>query len=99
MPPTVSCLFFQGSANSGNGIVLGDGLRCVGGTLKRLGVKTASAGTAVYPQAGDPAISTRGQIPLAGAVRYYQVWYRNPANYCTPAAYNLTNGVSAAWLP
>jgi hypothetical protein len=101
MPPTATCLFFQGTgmAGGGSGIVLGDGLRCVAGTLIRLGAKTASAGTAVYPQAGDTPISTRGLVPLAGAVRYYQTWYRNPVNFCTSATYNLTNGVRAVWLP
>jgi hypothetical protein len=101
MPPTATCLFFQGTgmAGGGNGILLGDGLRCVAGSLIRLGAKTASAGTAVYPQAGDTPIATRGLIPPVGAVRYYQTWYRNPASYCTSATYNLTNGVRAVWLP
>ena len=98
LPTPTSCLFFQGTAQV-NGIVFGDGLRCVGGTLIRLGVKTSPSGTAVYPQAGDVPISTRGQIPPAGAVRYYQGWYRNQASFCTPYGYNVTNAVKIAWLP
>jgi hypothetical protein len=29
--------------------------------------------------------------------RYYQVWYRNSAPFCTTATFNLTNGYSIVW--
>jgi hypothetical protein len=32
-------------------------------------------------------------------LRYYQVWYRNVAPFCTPEAYNLTNGLVVTWVP
>jgi hypothetical protein len=86
--------------NGGLGTVLGDGLRCVNGSIIRLGVKSNALGASQYPLAGDPPISVRGQIPVAGATRYYQVWYRNPApTFCTGAMHNLTNGYAVTWSP
>jgi len=101
MPATASALFFQGTvqSNGGAGIVFGDGLRCVGGTVIRLGTKTASGGSASYPTGADPDISVRGVIPPAGAVRYYQCWYRNAAAFCTASTFNLTNGLRVQWIP
>lgn len=96
-------LYFQGTQpqNGGSGVVLGDGLACVGGTAIRLAVKTANAGMSVFPDssAGDPLLSVRGQIPAIGGTRYYQVWYRNNAVFCDPATFNLSNGVSVLWVP
>ena len=40
----------------------------------------------------------RGGV-TAGNVRRYQVWYRNSAAFCTPATFNLTNGLSVTWQP
>ncbi|MBL8862911.1 MAG: hypothetical protein JNK02_13015, partial [Planctomycetes bacterium] len=45
------------------------------------------------------AVSADGSVPPAGATRYYQVWYRDPANYCTTFTFNLTNGVRVVWAP
>ncbi len=95
-----SCLFFQGTSklNGGNGVLFGDGLRCIGNTL-RLGTLTAFAGAADFPAPGDPPLSTIGQIPLAGGTYHYQVWYRNSALFCTSAAFNLTNAYTILWAP
>jgi hypothetical protein len=101
MPETI-CLFVQGTAgqNGGMGVVFGDGLACVAGTLVRLGTQTATLGTATYPATGDAPISVQGQIPLlAGVTRTYQVRYRNAAVYCTSATFNLTNGIEVLWSP
>ena len=48
---------------------------------------------------GSTAVSVAGHVPASGATRYYQVWYRDPLPFCTPATYNLTNGVGIVWLP
>jgi hypothetical protein len=103
-PPSVFGVFLQGSALLGAPIVFGDGLRCIGGALKRLAVKGASGGAASYPQAGDASISARSAElgdPIAhGSYRYYQVYYRDsdPA-FCNPlpANFNMSNGVTIAW--
>jgi hypothetical protein len=103
LPPTTAGLFFQGDqrVNNGLGRFFGDGLRCAGGSVIRLGARLASAGTIRLGACvvGDPSISSFEPI-LAGAVRYYQVWYRNAdPTFCTPSLFNLTNGLSVAWGP
>ena len=94
--PNSNALFFQGSTQIAS--PFGDGLRCVGGTVVRLGTKLNAAGASQYPAAGDLAVSVRGQVTLPG-VRNYQVWYRNAAAFCTAATFNLTNGYTITWNP
>ncbi len=98
LPPTTSCLLFQGTALPTGGIqVFGDGLRCAAGTVIRLGVVTSSAGVAAWPAPGDPDLSVRGAIP-AGATRIYQAWYRNAAAFCTASTFNLSNSLVVQWF-
>jgi hypothetical protein len=98
--PDSSALYFQGSSTlgGGNGAVFGDGLRCAGGTVVRLGTKANSGGGSQYPSGGDPAVSVRG-MDSAGDFRIYQVWYRNAASFCSVSTFNLTNGVTVTWAP
>ena len=70
-----------------------------GEVVTRLGTKSSVAGASQFPGAGDPAVSVKGQLPPAGGTRYYQVWYRNTAPFCTGAVFNLTNGVEVDWYP
>jgi hypothetical protein len=35
----------------------------------------------------------------AGDTRDYQVYYRDPASFCTSDTFNLTNGVQVTWGP
>jgi len=101
LPASAPVLFFQGTTQTsgGAGSVFGDGLRCASGTVIRLATKTASAGTASYPTGADLDVSVRGVVPAAGAVRYYQGWYRNSAPFCTASTFNLTNGLRVQWIP
>ncbi len=104
LPPTASALFFQGDGElaGANGVVFGDGLRCAGGQVWRLGARFASGGAAQfgYGVPGDPAISVLGHVPAGTvSVRVYQIWYRNVAEFCTPAAFNLTNALRVVWTP
>ncbi|MBL8861445.1 MAG: hypothetical protein JNK02_05480 [Planctomycetes bacterium] len=99
MPGTSSSLYFSGTAavNAGAGQAFGDGLRCVGGTVQRLGVTANVAGASSQPNVAQPTpLSVRDPV-LPGTSRTYQVWYRNAAPYCTPAAFNLTNGWRVVW--
>jgi hypothetical protein len=98
--PDSSVLYFQGTqrVNAGNGAVFGDGLRCVGGTVVRIGKKTNVAGTSSYPAAGDVHIGVKGNN-APGDVRDYQCWYRNAAQFCSGATFNLSNGLEATWTP
>jgi hypothetical protein len=89
-------VFFQGNALVS--LTYGDGHRCMGGSLKRIGKKNPSGGNASYPQGADPAISVKGLVPPGGGVRYYQVVYRNNGGPCG-SGFNVTNGVSVVWQP
>jgi hypothetical protein len=98
--PTGAALYFQGTTQiaAGAGAVFGDGLRCAGGTVIRLGTKQNPGGTSSYPGAGDASIHVKGN-DVAGNVRDYQCWYRNAAAFCTPSTFNLTNGLEVTWAP
>ena len=96
--PNGPALFFQGTARiaGGSGVAFGDGLRCAGGTVTRLAVRTSSSGGSVYPENGEMPISLHtGLVP--GNVRTYQVWYRDSGTFCTSSTFNLTNGIEARW--
>ncbi len=96
--PNSSALYFQGTANTlgGLGIAFGDGLRCAGGSVIRLGTEFNVAGMSIYPGVGDPTVSVRG-LDAPGDTRTYQVWYRNAASFCTTSTFNLTNGLRVLW--
>jgi hypothetical protein len=98
--PNAPCLYFQGTTPqaAGAGVVFGDGLRCAGGSIVRLGTKTNQSGDSEYPDNGDPLLSVRGQVTSPG-LRVYQTWYRNAAPFCTAATFNLTNALSITWTP
>jgi hypothetical protein len=95
-----SVLYFQGTAqhSGGAGAHFGDGLRCAGGTVTRLGVRTNVGGASQFPAAGGTPISVVG-ANAPGNVRTYQAWYRNAAAFCTSSTFNLTNGWQATWSP
>ena len=98
-------IFMQGDALLGPGIPFGDGLRCAGGTLKRLYAKSPLGGTVQAPQPGDLPLGVRSaQLgdPLAtGSNRIYQTWYRDSvASFCPAPAgdlFNASNALSVDW--
>jgi len=92
--PNSSALYFQGTTQIST--VFGDGLRCAGGSVIRLGTKSNVGGASQYPNIGEPSISLRGLITTPG-VRYYQIWYRNAAAFCSPSTFNLSNGLEVTW--
>ncbi len=96
--PDSTVLYIQGTstAGAGSGTPFGDGVRCVGGTILRLGVAANVAGASSLPQPGGASLSSRGQITSPGS-RVVQAWYRNAANYCMAAPFNLTNGLLVVW--
>jgi hypothetical protein len=103
--PTALTIFLQGNALQVGGAVFGDGIRCVGGNLKRIGVNNAVGGTTSYPQVGDPSISAQSAAlgdPIApGSTRYYQAYYRdaNPAFCAAPTGdtFNVSSGQIVGW--
>jgi hypothetical protein len=99
MPLNATCVFLQGTGGT-NGVLFGDGLRCVAGTLLRLAVKHGVLGQANYPESGDQPISVRGNVPTGGGLRAYQVWYRdNSPTFCTSLTYNISSGELVYWAP
>ncbi len=98
MPPTAQCLYFQGAAqqSAGAGATFGDGKRCAGGQIFRLGTKANVAGASQYPVGADLPVSIRGVVTLPG-IRTYQAWYRNAAAFCTASTFNLSNGLEIIW--
>jgi hypothetical protein len=75
----------------GSPVVFGDGLRCIGLPVVRLGGTQASGGVSTH---------VFGHAAMAGSgTFYYQVWFRNlPASFCDPAAgFNLSNGATLVW--
>ena len=78
--PTALSIVLQGSSLSAPAN-FGDGLRCAGGSLKRLYVKHAVGGIVTAPQAGDPSVSARsaalGDVIPVGATSMYELYYRD----------------------
>jgi hypothetical protein len=101
--PNSSALYFQGTTqqNAGNGSAFGDGLRCAGGTVVRLGTTANVGGASMYPFGANPSVSVKGNISMltAPVTRTYQIWYRNAAAFCTASTFNLTNGLEIVWGP
>jgi len=103
--PTALSIFLQGNSTIATGVPFGDGVRCVGGTLKRLYVKNAVAGVVLAPAAGDPSVTARsaslGDTIPGGALRYYQVYSRDPdLSFCAApqgSTYNISNGIRVQW--
>lgn len=96
LPFQPALLFGANNAiNSGNGIAFGDGLRCAGGSLIRLGVQTPSgAGEATW---GPSLLTATGWT--AGMTRHFQAWYRDPAISPCGSGFNLTHGVTLVLEP
>jgi hypothetical protein len=102
--PSVTSVFLQGTADIANGVVFGDGVRCAGGSLKRLAVKNAVNGAVLYPNLNDLSISARsaqlGDPIASGSSRYYQVYYRDPVvAFCGPpsSTFNVSSAIRIDW--
>jgi hypothetical protein len=101
--PTATSIVLQGSSAS-SGLIFGQGVRCVAGSLKRLYVKHAVGGSISAPAGADPTVSARsaalGDSIGAGQHRYYLVYYRDPTilGGCSAiASFNCTTSADVAW--
>ncbi len=95
MPPAKSALLFAGTirVNGGAGLPFGDGLRCAGGSIRRLGVRsTGAAGAASW---GGGLSSLGGWS--AGDLRTFQVWYRDDLVGTCGSGFNLTQGLEVTF--
>jgi hypothetical protein len=104
--PTATSIVLQGNAVSATGAVFGQGVRCVAGSLKRLYVKNASAGSIGAPDVTDVRVAARsaalGDPIPAGGVRNYMVYYRDPTvlGGCPSAStFNGTQAIAITWAP
>jgi len=103
--PSVLSIFLQGQANIFPGVVFGDGVRCVNGTLKRLYTHNASGGIVSAPVGTDLSITARsaalGDTINPGEMRHYQVYYRDPVLTFCPAptgnSWNVSSWISITW--
>ncbi|MBK7645467.1 MAG: hypothetical protein IPJ19_20910 [Planctomycetes bacterium] len=102
--PSPSSILLQGGVQLATPAVFGDGVRCIGGVLKRLYLVNAVAGVASFPPAGGPSISARSAAlgdPIApGSARYYQVYYRDPnPSFCLggSSTYNVSSALTVNW--
>jgi len=99
--PTALTIFLQGSASI-LPLNYGNGLRCVGGTLKRLYSHNAVGGTVSAPQGADLSITARSAAMshpiLPGQTKYYMTYYRDPSpGFCTGLGFNSSNAVAILW--
>ncbi len=102
LEPNNSGLYFQANNDLSPGIVWGDGMRCAGGALKRLGVRFSDAGGYSDTAAWTTPISVRAGNISPGDTKYYQCWYRTTDNPpCGPGVndFNASNGYAIQWGP
>ncbi|MFT7669635.1 MAG: plastocyanin [Planctomycetota bacterium] len=88
--PGQAALLFVGTieVNGGNGLAFGDGLRCAGGSVTRLGVRIPSAGgNATW----GPGLNSASNWS-SGDTRNFQVWYRDSTGGPCGNQFNLSNG-------
>jgi hypothetical protein len=104
--PSALSIVLQGNAIAANGLVFGQGVRCVDGSLKRLYVKSAVGGSITAPQGGDLSVSARsaalGNPITAGQHRWVMVYYRDPTvlGGCPASStFNGTGTVDVSWGP
>jgi hypothetical protein len=105
--PNAISVFNQGNAVLASAAPFGQGLRCAGGSLKRLYTKTASAaGIAAAPGTGDPSVHVRsaalGDTIVSGMTRAYYVYYRDPVvlgGCLSSSTFNTTQTLQAIWIP
>lgn len=97
LQPGVVGLYFQGdsSINGGDGVPFGDGLRCVGGAVIRLQLRSADSNG---ESETNIAIGFRGGV-APGDEKHYQCWYRSTLNSPCGSQHNLSNAYRITWTP
>lgn len=92
---STAALLFVGTnqQNSGNGFLFGDGLRCAGGAISRLGVQISNGnGDATW----GPNLGVQGGWG-SGDTRYFQVWYRDVNGSPCGNQFNLSHGLGVTF--
>ncbi|MDZ4772410.1 MAG: hypothetical protein SGI72_04670 [Planctomycetota bacterium] len=91
--PNGPVVYLQGSSTTSASF--GDGRLCVGGTIRRLGVRANSGTASTFPDS-SANLATFGDV-VAGDVVTYQAWYRDSASFCTSSTFNVTNALVVTW--
>ena len=102
LEPNNAGLYFQADNDLSPGVSWGDGLRCAGGSLKRLGVRFSDASGYSDTSGFAFSISAKAGNVSAGDTKYYQCWYRTTSNPpCGPGVndFNTSNGYRITWAP
>jgi hypothetical protein len=94
-PPHKTCLFIYGTAAQDPPVPFGDGLRWIGGTIKRMPVTMSdNAGKVAFPaHFNAPPLNTLAP----GSTRYFMLWYRDPAG--GPNGFNASNALAVLFCP
>ncbi len=96
LPGKTALLFSGGTAlGGGGGLLFGDGLRCAGQGVRRLGVANPDASGTTSWSGGLAAMG--GWSP--GDTTYVQVWYADPTGSACSSGFNLTNALEVVWQP
>ncbi|MBK7644328.1 MAG: hypothetical protein IPJ19_15005 [Planctomycetes bacterium] len=106
--PNATSILLEGDSVLATGAPFGQGVRCVGGTLRRLYTKTAHNGAVLVPDlaASDPTVSARcAQLGVAitlGETRVFLVYYRDPlvlGGCAATSTYNATQSGAVLYAP
>ncbi len=101
-------VLLQGTSSPAAGVVYGQGVRCVGGTLKRLYTGPDNYMTYMpdWVASSDPSVSARSAAtgsPISpGQSRWYLVFYRDPivlGGCPTTSTFNATQTGLVSWAP
>jgi hypothetical protein len=99
--PNNSSMFFQANNGLNGSTFLGDGIRCAGGGLIRLKVKTndANGNASSSPMVVTTRSATFGHVIAPGETLYYQWWFRDTADSPCATDNNTSNGYEITWAP
>jgi len=93
LPPNKPSLAFTGESMVN--LSFGDGIRCVGGPIKRLYVVSSDgSGFAAWP----PSLSAQGGW-TSGDTRWMQIWYRDAMGSPCGGGFNVSSGVEVLFTP
>lgn len=95
LPPSVLTVLFAGTSSSPTALApAGAGLRCIGGTLKRVAVRSSNQAGRVWL---GPTLQPLGGWN-AGETRHFQAFYRNPTGPCGQV-FNVSGAASVTFAP
>ncbi len=98
LPPATNAILFVGpqQMNAGTGALFGDGLLCVGGPYKRLGVRVVdNLGTAAW----GPGMLNAANWVMPGDTRYMQIWSMDGTIGPCSTGYNMSHGLQLVFGP